>query len=64
MFHANAWGMPYGALMAGAEIVMTDRFLDSKSLIDLIETQRPDGGRGGADDLERCPALSGKRSRT
>lgn len=41
MFHANAWGMPYGALMAGAEIVMTDRFLDSKSLIDLIETQRP-----------------------
>ena len=41
MFHANAWGMPYGALMAGAAIVMTDRFLDSKSLIDLIETQRP-----------------------
>ncbi len=41
MFHANAWGMPYGALMAGAHIVMTDRFLDSKSLIDLIETQRP-----------------------
>ena len=41
MFHANAWGMPYGALMAGAGIVMTDRFLDSKSLIDLIETQRP-----------------------
>ncbi|OBK79499.1 long-chain fatty acid--CoA ligase [Mycobacterium sp. 1274761.0] len=41
MFHANAWGMPYGALMAGAGMVMTDRFLDSKSLIDLIETQRP-----------------------
>jgi fatty-acyl-CoA synthase len=41
MFHANAWGMPYGALMAGADIVLTDRFLDSKSLIDLIETQRP-----------------------
>jgi fatty-acyl-CoA synthase len=41
MFHANAWGMPYGALMAGADLVMSDRFLDSKSLIDLIETQRP-----------------------
>src|ERR1700754_581350 len=41
MFHANAWGMPYGALMAGADIVMSDRFLDSKSLIDLIESQRP-----------------------
>ena len=41
MFHANSWGMPYGAMMAGAEMVLTDRFLDSKSLIDLIETQRP-----------------------
>jgi fatty-acyl-CoA synthase len=41
MFHANAWGMPYGALMAGAELVMPDRYLDSKSLIDLIDTQRP-----------------------
>ena len=41
MFHANAWGLPYAALMAGAELVMTDRFLDPKSLIDLIETQRP-----------------------
>ena len=52
MFHANAWGMPYGALMAGADIVMTDRFLDSKSLIDLIETATADGRGGGADDLE------------
>jgi fatty-acyl-CoA synthase len=41
MYHANAWGMPYGAMMAGADLVMTDRFLDSKSVIDLIETQRP-----------------------
>jgi fatty-acyl-CoA synthase len=41
MFHANAWGQPYAALMAGADLVMPDRFLDAKSLIDLIETQRP-----------------------
>jgi fatty-acyl-CoA synthase len=41
MFHANAWGLPYGALMAGADLVMPDRFLDAPSLIDLIETQRP-----------------------
>src|SRR5262249_2654285 len=41
MFHANAWGHPYGALMAGADLVMADRFMDSKSLIDLIESQRP-----------------------
>jgi len=41
MFHANAWGLPYAALMAGADLVLTDRFLDPKSVIDVIETQRP-----------------------
>ena len=41
MFHANAWGLPYGALMAGADLVLPDRFLDATSLIDLIESQRP-----------------------
>lgn len=41
MFHANAWGLPYAALMAGADLVMPDRFLDGASLIDLIETHRP-----------------------
>ena len=47
MFHANAWGLPYAALMAGADLVMPDRFLDAKSLVGLIETQRPyAGGRG------------------
>ncbi|OBC02403.1 long-chain fatty acid--CoA ligase [Mycobacterium sp. 852013-50091_SCH5140682] len=41
MFHANAWGLPYAALMAGAHLVMPDRFLDGASLIELIESQRP-----------------------
>ncbi|WP_217160292.1 fatty acid--CoA ligase [[Mycobacterium] fortunisiensis] len=41
MFHANAWGLPYAALMAGANLVMPDRFMDGTSLIDLIESQRP-----------------------
>jgi fatty-acyl-CoA synthase len=41
MFHANAWGLPYAALMAGADLVLTDRFLDAKSIIDVIETARP-----------------------
>ncbi|MEV0673309.1 fatty acid--CoA ligase [Mycobacterium sp. NPDC050441] len=41
MFHANAWGLPYAALMAGAHLVMPDRFMDGASLIDLIETRRP-----------------------
>jgi fatty-acyl-CoA synthase len=41
MFHANAWGLPYAALMAGADLVLTDRFLDAKSIVDVIETNRP-----------------------
>lgn len=41
MFHANAWGLPYAALMAGAGLVMPDRFLDGASLVGLIESQRP-----------------------
>ncbi len=41
MFHANAWGLPYAALMAGADLVLPDRHLDAKSLVDMIETLRP-----------------------
>jgi fatty-acyl-CoA synthase len=41
MFHANAWGLPYAALMAGADLVLPDRHLDAKSLIDMIEKLRP-----------------------
>jgi fatty-acyl-CoA synthase len=41
MFHANAWGLPYAALMAGADLVLPDRHLDAKSLVDMVETLRP-----------------------
>jgi fatty-acyl-CoA synthase len=41
MFHANAWGLPYGALMAGADLVLPDCHLDAKSLVDIIEKLRP-----------------------
>jgi fatty-acyl-CoA synthase len=41
MFHANAWGMPYAALMAGADLVLPDSHLHADSVIDMIETQRP-----------------------
>jgi fatty-acyl-CoA synthase len=41
MFHANAWGMPYAAMMAGADLVFPDRYMDAASLIGLIESQRP-----------------------
>jgi fatty-acyl-CoA synthase len=41
MFHANAWGLPYAALMAGADLALPDRHLDARSLVDVVETQRP-----------------------
>jgi fatty-acyl-CoA synthase len=41
MFHVNAWGLPYAALMAGAGLVMPDRFLQARPLVQLIEAQRP-----------------------
>jgi acyl-CoA synthetase (AMP-forming)/AMP-acid ligase II len=41
MFHANAWGLPYAALMAGASLIMPDRFLQAEPLIKIIESQRP-----------------------
>jgi len=41
MFHANAWGLPYAALMAGADLVLPDCRLDPRSLIDMVEKLRP-----------------------
>ncbi|MEU5994263.1 long-chain fatty acid--CoA ligase [Spirillospora sp. NPDC047418] len=41
MFHANAWGMPYAAVMAGASLIMPDRFMQAEPLVRLIESERP-----------------------
>jgi fatty-acyl-CoA synthase len=41
MFHANAWGLPYAALMAGADLVLPDCHLNAPALIDMIEKLRP-----------------------
>jgi fatty-acyl-CoA synthase len=40
MFHANAWGLPYAAVMAGADLLMPDRFMAADRLIEMIETYR------------------------
>jgi fatty-acyl-CoA synthase len=40
MFHANAWGLPYGAFMSGADLVMPDRFLQAEPLIEVIEAEQ------------------------
>src|SRR5487761_488649 len=41
MFPANAWGLAYAAVMAGADLIMPDRFLQAAPLVSLIEAERP-----------------------
>lgn len=40
MFHANAWGIPHAAPMAGAALIMPGRFLDGPSLASLMNAER------------------------
>jgi len=40
MFHANAWGLPYAAIMVGAALVMPDRWLQPEPLTRLIAAER------------------------
>ncbi|QHC26454.1 long-chain fatty acid--CoA ligase [Streptomyces sp. GS7] len=41
MFHVNAWGLPHAAFMAGASLLMPDRFLQPAPLAEMIERVRP-----------------------
>ncbi len=41
MFHANAWGLPYAALMAGASLLMPDRWLQAEPLVRFMRETRP-----------------------
>jgi fatty-acyl-CoA synthase len=41
MFHANAWGLPHGAALAGADLILPDRFLQAEPLAGLIASERP-----------------------
>jgi fatty-acyl-CoA synthase len=41
MFHANAWGLPHGAALAGADLILPDRFLGAEPLAKLIAQERP-----------------------
>jgi fatty-acyl-CoA synthase len=41
MFHANAWGLPHGAALAGSDLVFPDRHLGAAPLAGLIAAERP-----------------------
>ncbi len=40
MFHANAWGLPYAAAMAGSKLVLPGPRMDPASLAELIAAER------------------------
>ena len=40
MFHANAWGLPYGAMMAGAALVLPGPSAEASHLVGLMERER------------------------
>jgi fatty-acyl-CoA synthase len=40
MFHAMAWGLPYAAMMAGADVVMPGPDLSPPRLLDLLEHEK------------------------
>jgi fatty-acyl-CoA synthase len=41
MFHANAWGTPYGAFMTGADMIMPQQYLQAAPLAAIIDRHRP-----------------------
>ncbi|HEY5853956.1 MAG TPA: long-chain fatty acid--CoA ligase [Aldersonia sp.] len=41
MFHAMSWGLPHGALMVGASLVMPDRFLQPAPIAAILAAERP-----------------------
>jgi len=40
MFHANAWGIPYGAVMLGSKMVLPGSFMQPKDLAELIAAEQ------------------------
>jgi len=40
MFHANAWGLPYTATLAGAALVLPGPHLDPQTLVETLESER------------------------
>jgi fatty-acyl-CoA synthase len=45
-FHASAWGLPYAAMMSGADLLMPDRFMTPPAIVSLIETEKATVGAG------------------
>ncbi len=46
MFHANAWGTPYAAAMAGCKLVLPGAHLDGKSIFELMRDEKVTTSQG------------------
>ena len=53
MFHAMAWGTPYGAWLAGTDMIMPQMYLMGRALADVINEHHPTLACGVPDHLER-----------
>src|SRR5665213_2204066 len=47
MFHANAWGTPYGGFLTGADLIMPQQYLQAAPLAAIIDRFRPTLSAGG-----------------
>jgi fatty-acyl-CoA synthase len=41
MFHANAWGLPYGGWLAGSDLLLPGRFLQPEPLCKFMQDEQP-----------------------
>src|SRR5207237_8974799 len=41
MFHVNAWGLPFASAIAGADLLLPDRYLQAEPLAGLLVSERP-----------------------
>lgn len=62
LFHANGWGVPFTAAMAGAKLVLGGPYADGEGLLDLMEQERvtvtsgvPTVWFGALEALEKFP---------
>ena len=63
LFHANAWGLPYSAPLAGAALVFPGAKLDGASLFDVMEQEKVDVSWGVPAVWQGLLAEMAKRGR-
>jgi acyl-CoA synthetase (AMP-forming)/AMP-acid ligase II len=63
MFHANGWGVPYSAAMAGAKLVFPGAALDGQSVCELLRHEAMYAVDGRTDGVAGPAGAPGEASR-